>query len=84
LMLYLLWRYASHHNRLLPPDFSPTRRRMITTRIVATPLMYIVAMLISFTHPMLCLVMYALVPLGYVFPASFDHPSEAEHKEHKP
>ena len=66
--LYVVWRYASRANRLLAPDFGVTRRRAITQRILAAPLMYIAAMLVSFVQPVLCIALYALVPLGYILP----------------
>ncbi len=66
--LYATWRYASRGNRLLAPDFPVLHRRSITKRILIAPLLYIVAMLVSFVQPMLCIVLYALVPLGYILP----------------
>lgn len=66
--LYIAWRYASRGNRLLAPDFPAQHRRAITKRILIAPLLYIVAMLVSFVQPMLCIVLYALVPLGYILP----------------
>ena len=66
--LYILWRYASRNNRLLSPDFPVGRRRAITKRILTAPLLYIVAMLASFVEPVLCIALYALVPLGYLLP----------------
>lgn len=68
LALYITWRYASRGNHLLDPDFSTHHRRAITRRILLAPLLYIFAMLVSFVQPVLCLVLYALVPLGYVLP----------------
>lgn len=81
LTLYMLWRYASRHHRLIDPDFPVARRRAITRRILAAPLLYVGAMLISFVHPILCLTMYALVPLGYIFPAALDQMPGPSHKE---
>ena len=66
--LYIAWRYASRNNRLLAPDFPAWRRRAITKRILAAPILYIVAMLASFIEPVLCIALYALVPLGYILP----------------
>lgn len=66
--LYITWRYASRGNRLLAEDFSTQHRRAITKRILVAPLLYIVAMLVSFVQPMLCIALYALVPLGYIVP----------------
>ncbi|MBC7807979.1 MAG: DUF1211 domain-containing protein [Akkermansiaceae bacterium] len=66
--LYIAWRYASRGNRLLAPDVPAQHRRSITKRILIAPLLYIVAMLVSFVQPMLCIVLYALVPLGYILP----------------
>ncbi|MBC7809336.1 MAG: DUF1211 domain-containing protein [Akkermansiaceae bacterium] len=66
--LYIAWRYASRGNRLLAPDFPAQHRRAITKRILIAPLLYIAAMLVSFVQPRLCIVLYALVPLGYILP----------------
>ena len=67
--LYLHWRYATHHSRLVGKDLTPFVRRYATQRCLLAPACYLVAIVLGLINPLISLLVFALVPIFYIVPA---------------
>lgn len=67
-----IWAYASRNNKLVDKDLSPRIKRKGALVILIAPLVYILAILISFINPTYSLIIYILVPVIYVIPGPVD------------
>ncbi len=72
LSLYAQWWYATRGRRLVDHDLDPRIIRLASQRILMAPLFYTVAIVVSGYEPILCVLIYALVPLYYIFPGRID------------
>ena len=68
LALYVHWLYVVRHPRLVKEDLTPMVARYASIRCLLAPACYTVAMGLGFLNPLIALVLYALVPLLYIFP----------------
>jgi uncharacterized membrane protein len=65
----LLWRYASHNNRLLDPSTDPQIVRGITAQYRFGPLLYLLAFVLAFFSMPASLVVNALLALFFALPS---------------
>jgi uncharacterized membrane protein len=68
LVLYLHWIYATKEHRLVSPDVSPQLVSTVKHVILMGPLVYVIAIGLSFCSTMTSLVLYLLVNLLYIIP----------------
>ena len=68
LALFLHWSYATRNFRLVDPGMSRAAIRLGKQRSLLAPACYGVAILLGLINPRLSLVVYALVPILYIFP----------------
>jgi uncharacterized membrane protein len=66
--LFLHWSYATRNYRLVDPEIPRAAIRLGKQRSLLAPACYLVAILVGLINPRLSLVVYALVPLLYIFP----------------
>jgi len=75
LVLYLHWWYATTSHRLVDADLDPHVVRLATTRILMAPVIYVVAIGLSFVPSVgtaLSISIYVLVPVLYILPGHID------------
>ncbi|HKC74675.1 MAG TPA: TMEM175 family protein [Chloroflexota bacterium] len=75
LVLYLHWWYATTNHRLVDADLDPHVVRLATTRILMAPVIYVVAIGLSFVPSVgtaLSISIYVLVPVLYILPGHID------------
>lgn len=64
----LLWRYATHNNRLISKETDQEVMRTISRRYLFGPLLYSVAVALAFLSPLLSLAMDALLAIFFAIP----------------
>lgn len=76
------WEYATRHHHLVAPHLKPEFVYTVRKLILFGPVLYVVAILLSFVNQAVSLWIYALVPLYYIFPNRIDQflPGRHEHK----
>lgn len=81
-VLALGWEYATRHHHLVDPHIQPEFVYTVRKLILVGPVLYILAILLSFVNPSLSVWIYALVPLYYIFPNRVDRflPGRVEHE----
>ena len=72
-MLYLQWWYATSKHRLVGRDLEKELVRRGKSRILRGPVLYTCAVLIAFFNPTISLILYVLIPIGYILPGRIDH-----------
>jgi uncharacterized membrane protein len=72
LVLQLLWWYATSGYRLVDRDIDPRLVQLATRRNLIAPLIYLLAIGISFFSAQTSLVFFILVPVYYIFPGRID------------
>jgi hypothetical protein len=75
LVLYLHWWYATRNHRLVDADLDSHVVRLATTRILMAPVIYVVAIGVSFVPSVgtaLSIGIYVLVPVLYILPGHID------------
>src|ERR687883_684374 len=75
LVLYLHWWYATANHRLVDADLDPHVKRLATSRILMAPVIYVVAIGLSFVPSVgtaLSTGIYVLVPVLYILPGHID------------
>lgn len=68
LCLFLIWTYATYRYHLVDPDLPQPVMRLARQRSLLAPACYLIAILVGLGNPRLSLIIYALVPLLYIFP----------------
>ncbi len=66
--LFLHWSYATRNHRLVDPEMPRAAIRLGKQRSLLAPACYGLAILLGLIDPRLSLVVYALVPILYIFP----------------
>jgi len=85
LTLALHWWYATAGTRHVDPNTHPGLVRAAMVRTLMGPLLYLIAIAISFFSTELSLVVYALVPIIYILPGQVDiHWGKRHHEKPKP
>jgi uncharacterized membrane protein len=85
LTLALHWRYATAGTRHVDPNTHPGLVRAAMARTLMGPLLYLIAIALSFLSTEFSLVMYALVPILYILPGRVDiHWGKRHHEKPKP
>ena len=85
LTLALHWWYATAGTRHVDPNTHPGLVRAAMVRTLMGPLLYLIAIAISFFSTELSLVLYALVPILYILPGRVDiHWGKRHHEKPKP
>jgi uncharacterized membrane protein len=85
LTLALHWWYATSRRRHVDPDVHPGLVRAAMARVLMGPLLYLVAIALSFFSPELSLALCALVPILYILPGRLDvHWDTHRHEKPKP
>jgi TMEM175 potassium channel family protein len=72
LVLQLLWWYATSGDRLVDGEIDPHLMQRATRRNLAAPLIYLLAIGVSFLSVQISLVFFILVPVYYIFPGRID------------
>jgi hypothetical protein len=72
LTLALHWWYATTESRHVDPDIHPGLVRAAMYRTLMAPLVYVIAIGLSFFRPEASLALYALVPILYILPGRID------------
>jgi len=73
LILYLHWWYGVTRGHLVDAPIEPHLMRTVTRRILTPPLIYVIAILLTFVvNPLVSLGLIVLVQLSYVLPAHLD------------
>lgn len=72
LVLQLLWWYVTSGLRLVDPDIDPRLVKRATRRNLMAPLIYLVAIVVSFLSVWASLAVIAFVPILYIFPGRID------------
>jgi len=70
LVLQLHWWYATHNHRLVEPDISPELVKSVTHVILIGPVIYLIAIGLSYVSTKLSIIIYLLVNLIYILPGS--------------
>src|SRR6266566_9257307 len=68
LVLQLLWWYATSGYRLVDREIDPRLVQRATNRNLAAPLIYLLAIMVSFLSVQISLIFFILVPVYYIFP----------------
>ena len=71
--LYLQWWYATSGHRLVGRDLEPEVVRRGRRRMLGGIAVYSGAVLLALVHPVLSIVLYAMIPLFFIFPSRIDH-----------
>lgn len=66
-MFNLVWWYAGRNMRLVEPDCDPARVRKVLNSYLVGPIAYGLAVLLTLVAPLVSMVMYLLIPIGYLF-----------------
>ena len=66
LALYLNWWYATSHDRLVPANLDPRIRTSIVRRLLTGPVIYLIAILLSFWSPPLSFLVFVITAVFYV------------------
>ncbi len=73
LILYLHWWYGVTRGHLVDAPLAPHLMRTVTRRILTPPLIYFIAILLTFVvRPLVSLGLIILVQIAYVLPAHLD------------
>jgi len=72
LSLYVLLWYSNSNNRLVSKEQDKHLVKLASRRILAGPLNYLIAVLLSFLDPRISLVLYAITPIYYILPGKID------------
>jgi uncharacterized membrane protein len=72
LLLALLWRYATKRRRLTAPDLDPYVIKYGNVRNLMAPIIYAVAIAVSFVSIKACLIIYIAVPVVYILPTGIE------------
>ncbi|MDO8625169.1 MAG: hypothetical protein Q7R47_03735, partial [Candidatus Diapherotrites archaeon] len=80
---FLAWRYATRNRYLVDAHLSDKFIRAVELLILKAPLAYFIAILFSFYNPAISLLLYALVPIYYIFSTVLNRqaPWEDEHEK---
>ncbi len=65
----LLWRYASHHNRLLGKNVDPRFVRAISGQYLFGPLLYLVTIIVALFSTIACVILIFILALFFALPA---------------
>jgi uncharacterized membrane protein len=65
----VMWIYATRAGRLVRADLAPEAVRWETWRVLTTPSIYLIAMLLSLVSTILSIVLFVTAPLLYIAPS---------------
>jgi uncharacterized membrane protein len=69
---YIQWWYAAKDHRLIDVDLDPTFVKTMSRRSFVGPILYLIAVALSFIGNEASLIMYIAIPLYYLVPARKD------------
>jgi uncharacterized membrane protein len=69
---YVQWWYAAKDHRLIDPDLDPTFITIMSRRSLIGPIIYLIAVALSFISIQVSLVLYVAIPIYYLVPAQKD------------
>jgi uncharacterized membrane protein len=72
LTLYVVFWYSTTHRRLMDKNFHEHMRILARRRLLVGPLVYLVAILVSFVDTRISLALYATTPIYYILPGKID------------
>lgn len=73
LTLDLMWWYASHNRRLVSEDIDPNFVTFVHRRVLMAPLLYLLAIGVSFGSLLAAKLLFVVVALLYILPSPFDY-----------
>lgn len=80
---YVRWSYATKNHRLVSHSIDVRLVEMQKKRVLFSPAVCLLAVLFSFSNAWISLVLYAAIPVYYVFPGEVDRFWERVSKPHK-
>ena len=83
LMLDLIWWYATRHRRLVKQDMTDEFVNFVHRRVLLAPVVYLVAIGISFISLFLAQLLFVLTALLYIFPNPLDRHHHSESQKEK-
>lgn len=72
LINYWNWTYATTHHRLVDHSISAKLVKITKKRILMTPIASVIALLFSFAHPLISLIIFIILPPFYIIPGGID------------
>ncbi|MBK9093225.1 MAG: DUF1211 domain-containing protein [Anaerolineae bacterium] len=72
LALNLTWRYATKQRRLVPAELDADLIAFVNRRQLMAPMVYVIAVLVSFLNLNVAKLLFILVPLLYIVPSPLD------------
>ena len=73
LTLDLIWWYASHDHRLVDENIDPKLVAFVHRRVLLAPLIYLLAIGVSFVSLLVAKLLFVVVALLYILPNPLDH-----------
>ena len=73
LAFYLQWWYATSGHRLVGRDLEPEVIRRGRRRMLGGTAIYACAALVALVNPALSVILYAAIPVFFIFPSRIDH-----------
>ena len=68
---YLQWKYATRERHLVDSDLHPKLIAIISRRIIAGILLYLIAIAVSFLSTQVSLILFILIPICYLVPPNY-------------
>jgi uncharacterized membrane protein len=76
-----LWFYATKNRRLVDPNLSDRLIHLVKKIILFAPVVYLLAIAISFINPRLSLIMFIITPTLYIIPGPIDRLMSAQEEQ---
>jgi len=73
LTLDAIWWYASHDHRLVDENIDPKLVTFVHRRVLLAPLIYLLAIGVSFASLLVAKLLFVVVALLYILPNPLDH-----------
>lgn len=82
IFLYWIWRYASTHDGFVPLALESDFRSQVNRRILITPAMSLVGVVVAFWSPVISTIVYfSMIPLFIIVPSQLDKTYAIARKE---
>jgi uncharacterized membrane protein len=73
LSLELIWLYATHRRQMVSHDIDPELVTFVHRRVLLAPMIYLLAIGVSFASIMAAKVLFVVVAVAYILPNPMDH-----------
>lgn len=72
ILLWFVWLHASHKHHLIAKDMGSDLVRLGSRVILLAPIVYTIALLVSYINPLWSILLYVLIPILYILPGPID------------